>query len=82
MNVIPVVICLVIMFHCCLISVFAVNKYKPGSIPYLGEQSTCQATCAPWGIYSYSCVMCLTIMLLMYLFVLVITSSDLLDDYE
>lgn len=64
---VSIVICCVIMCHCCLSSMFAVEIYKSGTIPLIGSSFDCIYNCSPWGLLSYCCFMMLTICLLVYL---------------
>jgi hypothetical protein len=63
-----VIICLAIMSHCCISSMFAAEKYKPDSIPVVGAQLQCASNCSTWGMGSYCCLMVITVLLLIYLF--------------
>lgn len=65
----------VIMFHCCLLSIFALEKNKPGTVPY-SDSIVCASNCAPYGMYAYCCCMVMTILLLIYLFKYVINDDN------
>lgn len=75
MAYLPFIIWAIIMCHCCLLSIFGIERYKPGTIPY-SDPVMCSYEYSPVLAYSYCCCMVMTIMLLIYLFKFIITDED------
>ena len=63
----PVIVFLVIMCHCCVLSIFATEWYKPGTAPY-GTTVICAYNNSPVASIIYSICMLITIFLLTFYF--------------
>ena len=67
MGLLVFIIWTVIMCHCCILSAFGLERYKPGTIPY-SDSVMCNYNYTPIGTTVYCSCMIMTILLLIYLF--------------